>query len=182
MYGPRIGQLQRSHVVELELVISELKLLGPVVVGGDFNAHLGELGGPRECGGINVQGVLMHEMMARCSLSAVSLGDMASGLSHTYESGKVRTVVDYILMDTAAALMMLSCDTHVMDDLNTSDHLPLTVAMAYTPHTCTCTPQSDHTSKQEPRINCDQARTSGEIAGIHLDSAEKTSSSCEQLS
>ena len=53
----------REHLVELERVISESELLGLVVVTGDFNAHLGKLGGSREAGDVNVQEVLLHEMM-----------------------------------------------------------------------------------------------------------------------
>ena len=34
----------RDHLIELERVISEFSLLGPVVILGDFNAHLGSLG------------------------------------------------------------------------------------------------------------------------------------------
>ena len=58
----------REHSVEFERVISELELLGPVVVTGDFNAHLGKLGGSRGAGDVNMQGVLLHKMMGRCNL------------------------------------------------------------------------------------------------------------------
>ena len=34
----------RDHLIQLERVVSESSLLGPVVVLGDFNAHLGSLG------------------------------------------------------------------------------------------------------------------------------------------
>ena len=66
----------REHLVELEHVISESELLGPVVVADDFNAHLGKLGGSRGAGDVNVQGVLIYEMMGRCNLSAVSVGSI----------------------------------------------------------------------------------------------------------
>lgn len=58
---------------ELERVISESRLLGPVIMLGDFNAHLGGW----ECQQ-NMQGVLLQEMLERCELSAVSEGAMAS--------------------------------------------------------------------------------------------------------
>ena len=61
---------------------------------------------------------------------AVSQGAVASGPGYTYCSGDVRTTVDYILMDVGAASMMASCSTHPMADLNTSDHLPLTVCLS----------------------------------------------------
>ena len=59
---------------ELERVISEFSLLGPVVVLGDFNAHLGSLGGVKGLGDPNVQGVLVSEVMEHCNLSTVSVG------------------------------------------------------------------------------------------------------------
>ena len=34
-------------------------------------------------------------------------------------------------MDVEAASMMTSCCTHPMEDLNTSDHLPLSVSLSY---------------------------------------------------
>ena len=89
----------KEHVIELERVISESELLGPVAVLGDFNAHLGGLGGHVGVGESNLQGVLLQDVMDRCSLSAVSLGSLASGPGYTYCSGEVRTTVDYILMD-----------------------------------------------------------------------------------
>ena len=36
-----------EHLVELENLISESERLGPIVIIGDFNAHLGKLGGVR---------------------------------------------------------------------------------------------------------------------------------------
>ena len=89
---------------------------------GDFNAHLGER---------NMQGLLLQELLERCELSVVSQGAMASGPAYTFCNGDVKTTVDYILMDIEAASMMTSCFTHCMEDLNTSDHLPITVFMAY---------------------------------------------------
>ena len=68
--------------------------------------------------------------MGRCELSAVCQGEMASGPDYTFCNGDVHTIVDNILMDVEAA-SMTSCFTHFMEDLNTSDHLPLTVAMIY---------------------------------------------------
>ena len=94
---------------------------------GDFNAHLGgEAGGEQ-----NLQGVLLQEVLDRCDLSAVCQGAAASGPAYTCCSSDARTTVDYILMDIEAALMMVSCRTHPMEDLNTSDHLPLTVSVSH---------------------------------------------------
>ena len=67
--------------------------------------------------------------MERSDFSAVSLGCMASGPEYTYCTGDVRTLVDYILMDVEATSTLSLCLTHTMVDLNTSDHLPLTVSV-----------------------------------------------------
>ena len=147
----------REHLVELERVISESELQGPVMVLGDFNAHLGgEIVGEQ-----NLQGVLLQEVLERCSLSAVSQGAMASGPRYTFCSGDVRTTVDYILMDVEAASMMVSCHTHPMEDLNTSDHLPLMVGLYYSAYSgsqneCIGTPR-------QLRVDWDEAGRSGAL-------------------
>ena len=49
-----------EHLVELENLISESERLGPIVIIGDFNAHLGKPGGVRGQGNPNQQGTLLH--------------------------------------------------------------------------------------------------------------------------
>ena len=145
----------REHLVELERVISESELQGPVMVLGDFNAHLGG----EAVGEENLQGALLQEVLERCSLSAVSQGAMASGPGYTFCSGDVRTTVDYILMDVEAALMVVSCRTHPMEDLNTLDHLPLTVSLYYSAYSGS---QNEGMGRQL-RIDWDEARRSGAL-------------------
>ena len=58
-------------------------------------------------------------------------------------------------MDVAAASMLVSCCTHYID-LNTSDHLPLTVSLLY--DVCKCTQSDSSTYK---RIDWVEARKSG---------------------
>ena len=91
---------------------------------GDFNAHLA---GNIE--GMNAQGHLLHGVLERCGLNAVSLGSLASGPGYTYCSGSTRTTIDYILMDVSFKSMLQSCQTLQMDDLNTSDHLPIVASL-----------------------------------------------------
>ena len=124
----------KEHLVELEWIIGESQIMGAVLVTGNFNAHIGAwVGWSERARGSRGPGVLLHEMMEKCNLSAVSLGSMASGPGYTYLSGESQTTVDYILMDVEAASMMWSCITHHMDHLNTSDHLPMTVKMMNAP-------------------------------------------------
>lgn len=89
--------MYRQYLVELEQVISDSLLLGPVVVVGDFHAHLGSFGGSRGLGDINAQGVMLHELMIRCDLKCCFWGD------YTYRRGECQTTVDYVLVDVRAA-------------------------------------------------------------------------------
>ena len=114
-----------SHLLELEKIICESQLLGRVMVVGDFNAHLGVLGGEKGRGKPNLQGVLLSEVMDRCRLSAVSLGSIATGSDFTFFSGTSRTTVDYVFADSGIVSLMSGCHTLFIDDLNTSDHVPI---------------------------------------------------------
>ena len=75
--------MRQNHpdLQELERLISESRLLGPVIL----------------LGGLECQQNL-HGVMDRCELSAISQGALASGPKHTFCSGNVRTTVDYIMM------------------------------------------------------------------------------------
>jgi len=68
----------KEHVIELERVISESELLGPVAVLGDFNAHLGGLGGHVGVGESNLQGVPGE---GTCTSSGVSVETSESLIS-----------------------------------------------------------------------------------------------------
>lgn len=63
--------------------------------------------------------------MSWCYLSAVSLGSIATGSNFTYFSGSSRTTVEYIFSDAGAVSLMSSCCTLPVEDLNTSDHVPI---------------------------------------------------------
>ena len=118
---------------------------------------MGRLGGARGCGETNAQGVLVGDLMARCHLNAISLGSVATGPCHTYESGSKRTTVDYIFADEEATSMLLRCRILPMEDLNTSDHLPLLADMMYAP-----VPEEDPHA-MPTRIDWRQAISSGDI-------------------
>ena len=52
--------LYHTCLTELEELVMESKQMGPTMVLGDFNSHLGSLGGPRGRGNINAQGYYLH--------------------------------------------------------------------------------------------------------------------------
>ena len=105
----------------------------PIIVAGDFNAHLGLLGGPRGSGTPNQQGVHLKQLIDRHELFVASLKSDAAGPTYTYHSGSHATTVDYILSTLAAA--NISGHVQTMEDhpLNTSDQLPLTIKLNIAP-------------------------------------------------
>ena len=67
--------LHRETLIELERIITVLKHLGPTVIAGDFNAHLGLLWGHRGNTTTNIRRVLVGELLERCHLHTVSLNE-----------------------------------------------------------------------------------------------------------
>ena len=55
----------------------------------------------------------------------MSLGCLASGPIHTFQSGMNATTIDYVIVNQDAMRGVLSCSTLEDHPLNTSDHLPI---------------------------------------------------------
>ena len=120
-----------EHLIELERVVSEHQHSGPVVIMGDFNAHLGVLGGVRGIGEPNQQGVLLHQLITHCNLYAVSLSSLSQGPQYTFQNSLSQTTVDYILVSHDTTEYVLQCFTHDHAPLNNSDHLPITATLQF---------------------------------------------------
>ena len=150
----------RDHLQELECVISDSILLGPVIILGDFNAHRGSLGGVRGTGDSNLQGILLSDVMNRHNLCAVSQCEWASGPLHTYVSGNSMTTVDYIIASPDAISTISSCKTLPMNDLNMSDHLPLIAELSIERPAQT---QRNLRVNQHLQLDWEHATKSGEI-------------------
>ena len=83
----------RDHLQELERIITDSILLGPVIILGDFNAHLGSLGGVRGTANPNLRGILLSDIMDRHYLCALSQCEWATA----HVSGNSMITVDYII-------------------------------------------------------------------------------------
>ena len=118
-----------EHLVELENLISESERLGPIVIIGDFNAHLGKLGGVRGQGNPNQQGTLLHQLLVRCKLYAVSLSSISKGPPYTFWNSTTQTTVDYAIANQDASDYIQHCFTHESSPLNNSDHLPISMLL-----------------------------------------------------
>ena len=108
----------KLYLNELESAINALQSVGPVIVAGDFNAHLPALGS-----NTNTQGRLLNDLIDRNSLFAVSCSNITTGPNYTYLSDQTATTVDYILVNTELVSYVNSCEILTPDPLNLSDHL-----------------------------------------------------------
>ena len=118
-----------EHLIELERVISEQQRHGPIIIMGDFNAHLGTLGGVRGIGQPNQQGLLLQQLITRCDLYVLSLASLSQGPQYTFHNSELQTTVDYILVSHNTTEHIAKCFTHDSAPLNTSDHLPITAVL-----------------------------------------------------
>lgn len=115
-----------EYLLELETIVTALQSEGPVIVAGDFNAHIGTLGCGRGRDPPNHTGRLLLDVICRCDLFVASLLEDAAGADYTYAEGSHRTTVDYCITDSCLAHSITSCTTLLPDMLNLSDHLPIT--------------------------------------------------------
>ena len=111
-----------EHLVEFERVISASQESGPVLIVGDFNAHLASFGGVRGHGSPNQQGFLLKQLLDRCELYVVSLSALSEGPSFTFWNSDSETTVHYIIASYDASRYIMSCLTHELSPLNCSDH------------------------------------------------------------
>ena len=115
-----------EHLIELEQVISEQQHHGPIIIMGDFNAHLGTLGGVRGTGQPNQQGLLLQQLIIHCNLCVLSLTSLSQGPQYTFHNNVLQTPVDYILVCHNTTEHIMKCFTHDSAPRNNSDHLPIT--------------------------------------------------------
>ena len=117
----------KEYLQELENVVYALQTSGPVLIIGDFNAHIGQTHSNHAQCQTNSQGRLLMDMINRTGHYAVSLSDLATGPTHTFSGGGRSTTVDFCFIDCWAAHLVLECEAQQRHPLNLSDHLALKV-------------------------------------------------------
>ena len=109
VYAPQVGRLmeeKEEFYVRLGKVIEEIEEEELVVVGGDFNGHVGRkaegfvgVHGGKGFGERNVEGEMLLEFAdAKGLVVGNTWFDKDDGRKVSYESGGCKTVVDYILV------------------------------------------------------------------------------------
>ena len=130
---------------------------GPVIIMGDFNAHISTVIYPRENKSSNIQGDLLLSMMTRTDHYAVSLCPPYCCPNYTYLSGGISTTMDYCLINCWAAHLVSSCEVITKHPLNLSDHLPIQIVLY-------CSP--DHLlpyTRSTPKLNWRKAVKDGSV-------------------
>ena len=80
-----------SYLQQLEDTTIAYNQLGPVMVAGDFNAHIGD---SSELGrSTNIQGQLRIQLMHRCSLYPVTLSSLTKGPRYTFFRDNTKSLV-----------------------------------------------------------------------------------------
>ena len=113
-----------------DIIISQMKL-GPVLVAGDMNAHLGEGGSCAE----NNQGKSLSHLMDRCSLFSVTTSNITNGPNYTFFRENCHSLIDLILLTAVDAPCISKSEILDHHDLNNSDHLPVSVTVDWSMET-----------------------------------------------
>ena len=84
----------------LEDIILQLQDRGTIIIAGDFNAHIGSLGGPRSFSMTNSRNRLLWDSLKNLDFLSVNSQSLARGPVETCyaQEGKIRTTTDYIFL------------------------------------------------------------------------------------
>lgn len=67
--------------------------------------------------------------MSRCDVFIASFSNQTNWPKYTFWRGDRQTTIDYVILDIDAAAFMSSFLVHDVDDLHTSDHLPISIVL-----------------------------------------------------
>ena len=135
----------KSCLDELDDLIFRLSQLGQVVIGGDFNAHIGKIGGPRSFDSVNRKGLVMRALVEKHSLISLNSQESAKGPIETYTAneGTCLTTVDHIMIMESYSDLVLSCEVKTDHCLNMSYHYPIACVLQMP-----VTHSTEHTSRK----------------------------------
>ena len=129
VYMPARGSRDNLHVSldELEGIIESIGEGVFPIVSGDFNGNVGSEGGVRGLGPPTRAGKVVLEFMGRQRLVAVNLMGTTTGSVNTFEGHNGKSTLDYVMVPECMRENVLRCHVGAHEDVNTSDHVPITV-------------------------------------------------------
>ena len=98
-----------------------------VIIVGNFNADVGNSGGPSGIKAPTKRGLLLLDFIKRHDLSVANMLDLATGPVHTHEGPNSYSTLDYILIPIVIMRHISKCHVEDNHPLNTSDHSPVSV-------------------------------------------------------
>ena len=141
-----------TYVNEIDSAVSAFQTQGPVILAGDFNAHL-----PISSSTPNPQGNLIFDLIDRNHLYPVPCADTNKDIDYTFFSGCNKSKIDYIFIDATMASGVISSQILDHHPLNFSDHLPVSLILK------TSEVMSRAKPSASPKINWSLAMSSGSI-------------------
>ena len=133
VYLPASSSSENLSIVldELAGIVESLGADVIPIIGGDFNGDMGKQGGPRGRGPTTKAGALVLEFMKEHNMMAVNLMTRARGNVNTFESHNGNSTIDYVCVPKFMGKNIIACKTGNYPGLNTSDHLPIEVAINF---------------------------------------------------
>ena len=111
----------------LDEIICKFEQEGSVLLVGDFNAHIGNMGGPRSSTSMNRRGMNLYDCLGKYDLVSVNSQALCQGPIETFyaNEGLVKTTVDHIFVQQENLPLVI--DSAVVNDCssNLSFHLPI---------------------------------------------------------
>ena len=117
----------KSQVDMLENILYQLYDKGTIIVMGDFNAHVGNLGGPRSFNKTNSRGQVIKGLIEAFELQSANSQYGCVGPIETFygNNGCTKTTVDHIFIPEGKAHFILNCSVLSNCSANLSFHLPI---------------------------------------------------------
>jgi len=130
VYLPHAGEKvdeYRQHVDMLRDLYRKYENEGTVIFMGDFNADVGEQGGPRGKGSPSRNGSELAEILSELEMTSLNLSHICTGPVETFETKntKNKSTIDHIIVPGEIVAEVISCKVMEDDVLNMSDHKPV---------------------------------------------------------
>ena len=119
-------EVYEEYMTELERTINALQDVGPIIIMGDFNAHLKLSVNTSQ----NQQGNLLQVFIERNNLYNVSLCN-TSCPQYTFFTTNSQTMIDFCIVDASLVSYIEDCTILDHHPLNLSDHLPLSASILW---------------------------------------------------
>ena len=139
---------------ELGAIMEETEVGSLNIVGGDLNADPGKAGGPRGYKEHTQRGDALMGFCHRYNLLLTNLDVEAVGPVDTHFGPTGQSCIDFIAIPRALKAYLKACKVLDVEDLNTSDHNPVTVKIDFGNMPRTCSAYEPVGKTKWNRISC----------------------------